>query len=190
MPRPQFSILWHCAPLASSEYATLRQDGNLFRLRGVVVLPLEDVPCRIDYHLAINSRWVPLSASATLTTPKRVQEVRVVSDGAGCWTLGGEPAPMLDGCTDIDLGWTPATNTIPLRRLDLQVGERATISASWIRFPEFDVVKNDQTYERLRVDRWRYRSGAYDFQLVTDVASGLVLEYGEDLWRAVALTTD
>ena len=96
---------------------------------------------------------------------------------------------MLDGCTDIDLGWTPATNTVPIRRLDLPVGESATISASWIRFPEFDVVKNDQTYERLAHDRWRYRSGPYDFKLVTDIASGLVLSYGEDLWQAVALTS-
>jgi hypothetical protein len=121
-----------------------------------------------------------------VTTPERVQEIGLASDGSGLWTVNGEPASRLDGCRDIDLGWTPATNTIPIRRLGLQVGEKATIAASWVRFPELDVVRSDQQYERLAPDRWRYRSGKYDFELVTDAASGLVLAYGEDLWRAVA----
>ena len=57
---------------------------------------------------------------------------------------------------------------------------------AWIRFPELDVVTNQQHYTRMASNRWRYRSGEFDFELVTDVRSGLVLEYGDDLWRAVA----
>jgi uncharacterized protein len=187
--QPEFSVLWHCSLLASSEYASLRADGDLFRLHGVVVLPRGDRPCHIDYDIAVNRHWLPLSARATVTTPERVQETSLTSDGAGLWTLNGEPASSLDGCQDVDLGWTPATNTIPIRRLDLPVGEHATITACWVRFPELDVVRSDQHYERLALDRWRYRSGAYDFELATDTATGLVLAYGEDLWQAVTAVT-
>jgi hypothetical protein len=186
----EFTVLWHCALLSSSEYASLRQDEDGFHLRGMVVLALDDRPCLIDYQVVADSGWVPSSAVATVTTPQRVQKRRLESDGAGGWTLNGDRAPGLDGCSDLDLGWTPATNTIPIRRLGLAVGETATISAAWIRFPELDVVKNDQTYERLAPDRWRYRSGEYDFELVIDPSSGLVLAYGEDLWRAAAISPD
>ncbi len=68
----------------------------------------------------------------------------------------------------------------------MEVGETASVSAAWVRFPELDVVANAQRYTRLAPDRWRYRSGEYDFELLTDAASGLVLAYGDDLWRAAA----
>jgi len=190
MPDPTIGVLWHCASLASCDYATLQTHGTLLHLTGVAVLPREGVPCRIGYQVAVTREWSPLSVSAVVTTPGQTREIHLASHGQGRWLLNDQHAPTLDGCTDIDLGWTPATNTIPIRRLDLSVGERATISTAWIRFPELDVVPNAQTYERLDIDRWRYLSGPYDFELVTDVPSGLVLAYGQDLWRAVALTTN
>jgi hypothetical protein len=48
------------------------------------------------------------------------------------------------------------------------------------------VVASEQEYTRLAPDRWRYRSGAYDYELWTDPDTGLVLQYGDDLWRATA----
>jgi uncharacterized protein len=185
--QPLFSVLWHCPLLASSEYASLGQDEGGFYLRGVVALPKDDIPCLIEYHVVVNRHWFPRSASATVTTSQDVREMRLATDGSMRWTLNGNPAPMLDGCRDIDLGWTPATNTIPIRRLGLDVGESATITEAWITFPDLDAVKNEQTYERLADSRWRYRSGEYDFELMTDEASGLVVAYGEDLWRGVAM---
>src|ERR1039458_8621128 len=67
-----------------------------------------------------------------------------------------------------------------------EVGETASITAAWVRFPELDVVASEQRYTRLGNDRWQYRSGDYDYELVTDETTGLVLSYGDDLWRAVA----
>jgi len=45
-------------------------------------------------------------------------------------------------------------------------------------------VASEQWYRRLAIDRWQYTSGEYDYQLVIDPATGLVLSYGDDLWRA------
>jgi hypothetical protein len=74
---------------------------------------------------------------------------------------------------DLDLGSTPATNTIPIRRLALEIGETTDITVAWVRFPELDVVASEQRYTRLATDRWRYQSGDYDFGLRTDVTTGL-----------------
>jgi hypothetical protein len=85
---------------------------------------------------------------------------------------------------DVDLGVTPATNTIPIRRLGLAVGESADISVVSIRFPDLAVAVEEQRYERQAPDLYRYSSGPYDAELVVD-RSGLVLDY-EQLWHAVA----
>jgi uncharacterized protein len=153
-----------------------------------VALPLGDAPCHIDYTVAVDAGGQATEAQATITTPSGVRKIVLRSGAAGGWDLDGVPAPQLERCGDIDLGWTPATNTIPIRRLGLAIGESATITAAWIRFPELDVVANEQHYTRLANDRWRYRSGVYDFDLATDPTSRLVVAYGVDLWRATAIS--
>jgi len=43
------------------------------------------------------------------------------------WMLNGAPAPAVTGAKDIDFGFTPATFTLPIRRLKLGVGDEAEI---------------------------------------------------------------
>ena len=179
-------ITWHCSLLASSEYASLIELDSHRRLQGVAVLPLDGEPCRIDYDVMLDERWHPRSCRVGVTVPAHVRTIELRSNLVGRWELDGEAAPHLDGCADIDLGWTPATNTVPIRRLDLEVGGTADIKAAWIRFPELDVIADEQRYTRLAPDRWRYLSGHYDFEVVTDATSGMVLAYGDDLWEASA----
>lgn len=177
--------LWHCSLLASCEDASLIETRDGYRLHGLVVLPRGDEPCHIEYDVRCDQGWVPKSCGVRVILPMRVLTIELRSDVVGCWELNGAAQPHLQDCVDIDLGWTPATNTIPIRRLNPAAGDTASVTAAWIRFPELDVVANHQHYTRLASDRWRYRSNQYDFELVTDPSSGLVLEYGDDLWRSV-----
>lgn len=43
------------------------------------------------------------------------------------WSLNGTPIPAVTGAKDIDLGFTPATLTLPIRRLKLGVGDEVEI---------------------------------------------------------------
>jgi uncharacterized protein len=181
-------VLFHCSLLSSSEHACLREREDGYTLQGVLALPLGRVPCHIDYTVAVDHHWRASDARATVATPSGVREIVLRSHHADGWELDGVSAPHLQNCHDIDLGWTPATNTIPIRRLGLGIGETATITAAWMRFPELDVVVSEQRYTRLGNDHWQYRSGPFDFELVTDPSSGLVVKYGDDLWRASAIS--
>jgi hypothetical protein len=182
----EFDITWHCAQLASSEHCTLIEADDGYNFHGVVVVPLADVPCHIEYSVIVDSRWLPLKVESTITTPSRIQTIDLRRRVPGRWELDGVWASHLEGCDDVDLGWSPATNTIPIRRLDLSIGESASITAAWTRFPELDVVRNVQRYTRLANDRWRYQAGEYEFDLTVDGATGLVLNYGDDMWQASA----
>jgi hypothetical protein len=181
-------VLWHCQALASSEYASLVEHDDGVQLTGRVALALEEAPCFIAYDVGLDREWCPRYADVTVTTPGTTRSIRLRSAAPRRWELDGAAAPELDGCTDLDLGFTPATNTVPIRRLNLAVGEARTITAAWLRFPELVVVPDTQTYTRVAGERWRYEAGDYSFELVTDGRSGLVLQYGDDLWRARCLT--
>jgi hypothetical protein len=86
---------------------------------------------------------------------------------------------------DVDLSFTPATNTLPIRRLDLRVGDQAEIEVAWLTWPDLDVRPVRQVYARLEENRYRYTQGDFTAELVVD-EQGLVLDY-EGLWHAVAL---
>jgi hypothetical protein len=108
------------------------------------------------------------------------------ADEEGHWTLNGAPLPRVDGALDIDLGFTPATNLLPIRRLNLAVGERAEVRTAWVRFPELRVEALEQTYQREAENVFRYeaRGDGERFQARLDTDEyGRVLLY-EGLWAA------
>jgi uncharacterized protein len=92
--------------------------------------------------------------------------------------------PGLDNCLDVDLEWSPSTNTIPIRRLGLALGESRAVTAAWVRFPSLEVQRLEQSYERVDERRYRYRSGRFTADLAVD-EDGMVLQYGVS-WKAVA----
>ncbi|RPI24643.1 MAG: hypothetical protein EHM57_02500, partial [Actinobacteria bacterium] len=74
--------------------------------------------------------------------------------------------------------------TLPIRRLDLAVGEAATVTAAWVGFPEHAVTRLEQRYERLDPTTYRYTAGEFSVDLVVD-DFGRVLSY-PGVWEAVA----
>ncbi len=128
--RIEHHILWHCSLLSSSEHAVLAESEDGYRLRGVAVLPLGELPCHIDYAVSVDRQWRPGQARATITTPSGTREIVLRSHHGAGWEVNGELMSHLDACRDVDFGWTPATNTVPIRRLGLEVGETASITAA------------------------------------------------------------
>jgi hypothetical protein len=109
--------------------------------------------------------------------------VEVVVDVQQRWTLNGIECPQVAGCHDIDLSFSPSTNLLPIRRLALRVGERATVRAAWLRFPAFSLEPLDQVYERVTDDTYRYESagGAFVAELQVD-SVGFITNY-QSLWQ-------
>jgi hypothetical protein len=155
------------------------RDGGL-SLIGTVLGADGGVPVRTEYQVFV--------AGAGLTTAVHVrhlhgfahQALTLKRDPKGSWTVDGAPLAELKGCTDIDLGCSPATNTLPIRRLRLAIGASHTIKAAWVRVPALDVVPAPQTYTRLDEFTYGYASGTFEAELTVD-DEGLVTSYGE--WR-------
>jgi hypothetical protein len=170
-------VLWRGDWQRSYELCTAREpEGTVFD--GVVLLPLAGDPAQVRYGVQADARWVTRLARVELGERVLLLE----HDGAGRWILGGVPRPDVEGCLDVDLGVTPSTNTLPIRRLQ---GAGAEVAAAWVRFPELTVERLEQRYTPLGDGRWRYEAGDFAADLVVD-DRGLVVTYGDDLWATVA----
>lgn len=177
-------VLWRRINLAGMERCTLEATPAGHRISGTALFADGDRPVEIRYSVALDAAWFPRVVGVHVTTSAGDRSVALTSDAAGTWEAGGDAVPALDGAVDVDFGWTPATNTIPIRRLGLEVGESAEVTAAYVPFPERAVTVRRQTYERLAERRFRYTSGDFTADLTVDGA-GLVTAY-PGRWAAVA----
>jgi hypothetical protein len=109
--------------------------------------------------------------------------VELYTDTARRWTSNGQAAPSVAGCVDLDLSFSPATNTIPIRRLALNPGERAEVRSAWLKFPGLVLEPLVQTYVCSGASTYHYESSGGEF--VTDIevdAAGFVVRY-PPLWE-------
>jgi hypothetical protein len=174
-------IIWNSPSLGSMEHFRWYSRAGRRHLRGMVVLPIDGQPGHIVYRLEIDEHWRTRSVDIEIHQAGRQRRIELEADGEGRWNGTAGELSALAGCIDVDLGWSPVTNTLPIRRVPLAVGETTTIDAAWIRFPELTLQRAAQTYERLAHDVWQYRSDSFTADLLVD-ADGLVRRYGDDLW--------
>lgn len=165
------------------EACRLTEIESGWRIAGTAVFFHEGQPCRLEYAIACDEQWRTLSALVSGWVGERDVEVEVIRDDAGLWHLNRDLVPEVEGCVDVDLNFSPSTNTLPIRRLDPEVGHSVSVRAAWLRFPSFQLEPLEQSYTRVGANLYRYESAGGRFVASVEVdEAGLVTEYGE-IWR-------
>ena len=164
--------------------ASIRDSG--LSLVGTVIGAEAARPIRVEYRVLTDAKGLTTAAHVRDLRGFEQRVLALARDPKGGWTVDGKAVKALKGCTDVDLGCSPSTNTLPIRRLRLAIGGSHTIQAAWIRFPELTVVKTAQTYTRLDEFTYRYSAGTYTGELSVD-DEGLVASY--DVWMRTGYAT-
>jgi hypothetical protein len=177
---------WRRLDVPGREEALVERTATGWRLTGRLEAVEADVDARLEYVIDCEADWRTRVALVTGSTSGAPVLFQLAADGQGHWTLDGAALPEVEGALDIDLGFTPATNLLPIRRLDLAVGERADVLTAWLRFPELRLEALAQSYQREAPQVFRYDAlvdgEPFHARLETD-ALGRVLRY-EGLWEA------
>jgi hypothetical protein len=146
------------------------------RIRGHTSAVEDGRAYAVSYEITLDG-WVTREVRVSSDTEDGPRSTDLLSDGAGRWTVDGVPAPHLDGLVDVDLEASACTNTLPVHRLTMPVGEVVVASAVYVQATDLVVRRLDQTYRRLDDHRFAYTSeGGFEAELTYD-ASGLVLDY-------------
>jgi hypothetical protein len=100
------------------------------------------------------------------------------------WTLNGVPVPEVTGAKDIDFGFTPATMTLPIRRLKLGVGEQAEVLAARLDLESEQLKPLRLVYRRTASDRYECENTETGTTAMLKVdIEGIVKEY-KGSWKA------
>jgi hypothetical protein len=186
-PLPQKSHMhWRRLDGSGREEARIEQTAEGWRLTGQVETEEASVHAQLMYVIDCDPSWRTRRAVVTGSASGANVRFEFTADGEGHWMLNGAPLPLVQGTLDIDLGFTPATNLLPIRRLDLEVGERARVRTAWLRFPELRIDELEQWYQREAARVFRYEAlvdgERFQARLDTDEFGRVVLYEG--LWQA------
>jgi hypothetical protein len=170
--------------VAGSEISSLEQRNQGWYLRGTALFAHDSGPARLEYGVDCDAQWRTRAAFISGEAAGHPVDRRIQARG-GKWYLNEIEQPVVEGCVDIDLGFTPSTNTLPIRRLGLAIGESADVRAAWLPFPALEFQVLEQVYRREADHVYRYESAGGTFVRTLEVdGQGRVVRY-PGIWESI-----
>jgi uncharacterized protein len=174
---------WRRLDVPGHDGCRLARDGEEWRLEGTALFREDGVLARLDYAVTCDAGWVTRHGRVSGRFGERVVDLAIGRSDAGHWTLNGVAVHGLDGCLDLDLGFTPATNAVQLRRMALERGEARDVPVAWLDVAAGTLSLLHQRYERRSETAYWYEAPRFDYTAVLEVASsGFVRRY-PSLWE-------
>jgi uncharacterized protein len=156
--------------------------GHGYQIDGCTTAIEDGQTWMVSYAIMLDATWTTRTAQITGRSASGVRHVRLEADGLGGWRVDGEVASHLDGCLDVDLESSALTNALPVHRMGLRAGARASAPAAYVRALDLRVERLEQDYARPADQRdnqcYDYTAPVFDFACRLNYdESGLVLEY-------------
>jgi uncharacterized protein len=179
------TALWRRLDSPGHDACRLDTDGAAWRLDGAAVGRHDDGrPARLAYLVETDAAWRTRQGQVRGWIGAQAVELDIVRAEDGGWTLNGAPVPGLEALVDLDLGFTPATNVLPLRRLALPVGGAADAPAAWLDVAAGTLSILQQRYERRSATTYAYATPRYA-ELLEIAPTGFIRRY-PDGWEMEA----
>ena len=176
----KIEVIWEQLVGKGLEHLVLNQDKDI-RVDSLAVGTIEGAAYRIKYQFICDIDWkVKKVGVEDLLNHKSLVFIQK-EDGA--WTDEEDrPIEALNGCQDVDIMITPFTNTLPIRRLKLSLGESKEIAVVYFSLPDLTVSKRDQRYTFLSQEKerkvYKYESLGSGFTSdITVDTEGFVINY-------------
>lgn len=184
------TVFWQTLLWPGMERNTLgRMENDQNLIQGTAIVLSGTTPYEFRYRIETDLEWqtrrVQINVVSVVSNEDVVSELVIEADDSRRWRVNNRAMPDLDGCVDIDLGFSPATNLLPIERLGLSDGETTPVRAAWLRFPELILEPLEQHYTRLNGITYRYESMAGRPRLIELDEDGMIVSY-EGGWERLS----
>ena len=157
------SILWRRLDAAGHDACRLVHVGERWRLEGVAAFRDDGTVAQLAYRVTCDQYWRTLDAHIHGSLGSAEVDIGLRRSARGVWILNGEAGPDLPGCVDVDLGFTPATNALQIRRVALNVGHAADVPVAWLDVATRQLSVLEQRYERRTETEYWYEAPRFDY---------------------------
>jgi uncharacterized protein len=172
------SFFWRKLDHPGHDSCRLFRSPEGWLLRGAAVFVDNKRHCHLNYELVADSAWKTRRAEVCGFVGSNAVKLRIRSSSRLRWFTDGVEQEKVAGCMDLDLGFTPATNLIAIRRLALKVGQSAQAPAAYLAFPKMRLERLEQSYHRTGPTTFEYTAPRFGYAGTLEVgASGAVASY-------------
>jgi uncharacterized protein len=175
--------LWRWLQGTGLERFEFLRTADEWIFRGTILTLVHDAAAEARYEIRCDHAFRTKAANISVRDAAGERKLQITVEH-GQWYENGIENQTVAGAIDVDLGWSPSTNTLPIKRLGLEIGQATgEFIAAWVRFPELTLQPLPQEYLRLGDRKYRYssRGGAFVAELLVD-EHDLVLDY-EGFWQ-------
>ncbi|MEM1332624.1 MAG: putative glycolipid-binding domain-containing protein [Actinomycetota bacterium] len=177
-PADGYTARWATWDAEGSETLTLRWENEGWTAVGEVTTE------QITYVIRLTSSWE--SSQFLLFRDQDEPDLWLGHDGRTRWgEINGAHRDDLDGCTDIAVHVTPFTATLPIRRLQLSVGDGAEVRSATVDVETLGVIPVVERYERIEPQRYRITHLRSGLDRVVAVDEFGLVQDDEGLFRRV-----
>jgi hypothetical protein len=176
------TALWRRLDAPGHDACYLSDNNGGWQLQGNAVFRHDRGPAHIEYLVVCDSAWRCRYGEIRGWIAQQRWDLRIERTDVGGWMLNDTSVQGLQDCFDLDLGFTPATNLLQLRRVNLALGKSADVPVAWLDLPEASLQRVPQRYERRSDMSYWYESPTFNYSALLEVAdSGFVSSYPQ-LW--------
>jgi len=177
-------MLWRRLDIPGHDACRLDETTGDWQLEGTAVFRDQTGPAVLAYHVEGDAGWCTREAWVRGWIGDRPIALAILRTGQS-WHLNGVAVSGLERCIDLDLGFTPATNLMPIRRLALEVGQAVDAPAAWLDIATEALKPLEQRYERRGEAEYWYEAPGFGYAAELDVGPiGFVRRY-PGLWESI-----
>ncbi len=172
------TMRWERLDVPGIDECRLLQADIGWRLEGHAEFTEGGQDHKIDYAVDCTANWNTWRATIEGTAN------HVIERKSGHWFLNGVEQEIGAGIGQVDFGFTPATNYLQLKQMNLAVGQSDDCVVAWFDLNEPELVYLHQLYNRTGEHAYEYDSPSYGYSETLIIGeNGFVADY-PGLWKS------
>jgi hypothetical protein len=175
------TMLWRRLDQPGHDACQLVASVAGWRLCGTAVFGHEEGPAHLRYDVRADAHWRTRAGRVDGWVGDRPVRIRVRRLASG-WEVNGTASDLARECLDLDLGFTPATNVLQLRRIARAVGEAADVTVAWLDVPSGGLDVLAQRYERRTARAYWYEAPRFGYAAELEVTAASFPRRYPGLW--------
>ena len=178
-------VVWKCLDTLGMDACRFSHHGDGWQISGTAIHRTDDTVANLAYQVECDANWNCHSACVTGWLGSKNLHFDIQRGEDGLWMLNRVPIAKTESLLDLDLGFTPATNTNAIRRLLLQPGQSMETAALWLDTGDWSLKPLRQIYQCVTAHRYIYSSPDNDYQSELVVDDFSVVTLYPNLWEAI-----
>ena len=174
--------LWRRLDAPGHDACQFEKTPTGYRLAGMAAFMDGGRVCQLKYEILADQAFHTRSAHVAGAVGSREVLLSIRSGRGGKWSVNSSEHPKLAGCIDMDLGFTPATNLLPIRRLALRIGREIRTDTVYLDVPSIKLRVIPQHYQRISRDAYAYESPVHGYRATLQVSRHGAIERYPDVF--------